>query len=160
MNPATEQLFDAITDASVPRVRLALAQGADVNARHPLGQLTPLHLVCWLHGKRTFRSFRRSPETEQITEILLEAGADPTARDGMGDLAKRAGMNSSCHMPAAWCEGGDVPRCLVQRMAELTAAQRWPEPEVDGSGNPANGGKMGSYVARNIYRRDRFKDAA
>ena len=160
MNPATENLFDAITDANPAGVRLALAQGADVNARHPLGQLTPLHLVCWMHGKRTFRSFRRSPETEQITELLLAAGADPTARDGMGAMAKRAGMNSSCHMPAAWCEGGEVPRCLVRRMAELTAAQRWPEPGVDGTGNPANGGKMGSYVARGIMRKDRFKDAA
>lgn len=160
MNPATENLFDAITDASVPGVRQALAEGADVNARHPLGQLTPLHLVCWLHGKRTYRSFHRSPETEQITELLLEAGADPTARDGMGAMAKRAGMNSSCHMPAAWCEGGDVPRCLVQRMAELTAAQRWPEPETDGTANPANNGKVGSYVGRNIYRKDRYRVAA
>lgn len=158
MNLATETLFDAITDANVPRVRLALMQGADVNARHSLGQLTPLHMVCWMHGKRTYRSFHRSPETELITEFLLAAGADPTARDGMGAMAKRAGLDSSCHMPAAWCGEGEVPRCLARRMEDLAAQCTWPAPDPDGRDGMMNG-KQGSFIARGITRRSNQKAA-
>lgn len=160
MNPATENLFDSITDINPAGVRIALIQGADVNARHPLGKLTPLHLACWMHGKRTTRSLRTSPETELIAQLLLDAGADPTARDGAGDLAKQAGLDSSCHMPAAWAGHGETPRCVQKIMAEKTAAQTWPEPEVDGTGNPAWGGKVGSHVARGIVRKERIRQAA
>lgn len=160
MTPATSYLFDAITDINVFGVQCALALGADVNARHPLGKLTPLHFACWIHGKRTARALRQSPETEEIALLLLKAGADPTARDGAGDLAKQAGLDSSCHMPAAWAGQGEAPRCVKHAMAAKAAAQTWPEPEVDGTGNPAWGGKVGSHIARGIAFRERRKAAA
>lgn len=160
MNPATEHLFDAILTVDVAGVRQALADGADVNARHPMGKATPMHWACYKHGSKTFRSLAVSPKTELIAQILLEAGADLTLRDGLGPYAKQLGFESSCRLPAAWAEQGEMPRCVHRRMQELAAAQHWPEPETDGTGNPAMNGKVGSYVGRGIFRKDKYARAA
>lgn len=144
MNAQTEKLFDAILDVNVAGVRRALAHGADVNARHPMGGLTPLHLACYRHGQRTYRAFWQSPETETIAALLLDAGADPLARDRMGPRSALIGIDLSCQMPAAWRGDGEMPKCLRDRMVLLTAANTFPEADPDKrEGNERLNGRKG-----------------
>jgi hypothetical protein len=159
MTPATDNLFDAITDCNVQGVQDALKSGADVNARHRLGKLTPLHFTCMIHGWLAARDLRRSDETEAIAQILLDAGADPTLRDAAGHLAKLAGLDADCQRPNVWAKGA-APRCVTRRMEELTAQNKFPAPDPDGHANPLIGGKVGSHIARGIAFRERRKAAA
>ena len=82
MNPPNLSLTGAVTDGDIEAVRTLLAAGSDVN-RPTSGGQTPLILAI---------VFRRI----KILSLLLEAGADPQLRDGLGlnavDWAERKGF--------------------------------------------------------------------
>jgi TonB family protein len=81
MNPADVLLTRAITDGDMATVRSLVAAGSDVNTT--IGGQTPLILAV---------AFRHI----DILKLLLEAGANPQIRDGLGmnaiDWAKRKGF--------------------------------------------------------------------
>ena len=71
---ATAALFQAIRDFNVEKMRLAIAQGADLEAKNRDG-CTPLYAaVAPFGGNRA------------IITLLLEAGANPNARDLRGQI--------------------------------------------------------------------------
>lgn len=145
MNP-TEQLAFFLAQAnralclSQPDVaqarqtlRLATAvihMGADVNVVLDFN-LRPLHLACRAHAKIAQSCFRKSPESEDLIEALLDAGADPLVRDHLPEARFMSGEPAGCMMPAAWCEGY-TPKALRDAMEALAGAGAWPEP------NPSN----------------------
>ena len=99
---------DAIQRADVEAVQQLLAACPDVNSIRFLAKLTALHLACRcfalaLHGPKA-----RLDRAEKIVNLLLDAGADPEARDAMSQL------------PASW---GSPPR-LRERMRQITEAGR------------------------------------
>lgn len=151
MTPISEILFDAIQECDPVAVRRALTQGAAVNAKAHFG-LTPLHVACRIHGLKAQRQLCHSLSTALIIQILLEAGADVTARDNVSGKMG-IGESASGHMPAAWCEG-ETPECLRLRMWELASANVWPTADPDKKeGNPLVSGSKGSFVARGMMRR-------
>lgn len=93
---ATSLLTDAVADGDLARVRRALANDADIEIRNRRGQ-TPL--VVATKAERT-----------RIARALLEAGADPNAKDDIQDSAfLYAGAEGLNEILAATLEhGADV----------------------------------------------------
>jgi hypothetical protein len=107
----------------------AVLMGADVNA--PLDfNLRPLHLACRAHAQISRRCIRNSPESVELIEELLLAGADPLARDRLPE-GRINGERISGLMPAAWCEGY-TPKVLHDAMQALAEKGTWPEANPDG----------------------------
>lgn len=71
-------LYDAISDADADEVRRRLAQGADVGHRYG-DDSTPLHVAVASCG------WQEPEMIAPIVRLLLEAGADPNARQRNGD---------------------------------------------------------------------------
>ena len=101
---------DAIQRADVEAVQRLLAACPDINAIRFLAKLTPLHLACRCYSLAQHGPKSRLDRAEQIVNLLLDAGADPEARDAMSQL------------PASW---GNPPR-LRERMQKIAEAGRIP----------------------------------
>lgn len=119
---------DAIQRADVQAVQRLLDECPDINAVRLLAKLTPLHLACRCYSLALHGPKARLDRAEQIVNLLLEAGADPEARDAMSQL------------PASW---GNPPR-LRERMREIAVAGRIP---VTGFGTFEHLGASCSYKA-------------
>ena len=76
-------LHRAVRTRTSEAVRALLAGGARVNGRNGSGS-TPLHLAVQSTGRGGAGSARARSEQEKIIEILLEAGARPSEKDGKG----------------------------------------------------------------------------
>lgn len=107
-------LLQSILLESPPLVRLALASGGDVQERTLYGW-SPLHLAVHLYARRS-RHFQSTLSMDAIITLLLERGADPTARD------------TRTHMPVALGEGV-APQSLRDAMARLTETGLFADPE-------------------------------
>ncbi|MBN8924562.1 MAG: hypothetical protein BGP10_13210 [Rhodanobacter sp. 68-29] len=103
-------LADAIQRADVEAVQQLLAACPNINGVRLLAKLTPLHLACRCYALAQHGPKSRLDRAEQIVNFLLDAGADPEARDAMSQL------------PASW---GNPPR-LRERMREIAEAGRIP----------------------------------
>lgn len=103
-------LHDAVQAGDVDAVEQALANGANPNAK-TIYALAPLHIAARLYGLKR-RQDRPAQRWATIVELLLDAGADPTAKDFAGS------------MPAKWCEGFQPP-ALRARMMALAEADQW-----------------------------------
>lgn len=114
---------DAIQRADVEAVQKLLAGCTDINAVRLLAKLTPLHLACRCYALAQHGPKSKLDRAEQIVNLLLDAGADPEARDATSQL------------PASW---GNPPR-LRERMRQIAEAGR-----IDVS-NPARFENLGSY---------------
>lgn len=101
---------DAIQRADVEAVRRLLAGCPDINAVRLLAKLTPLHLACRCYALAQHGPKARLDRAEQIVNLLLDAGADPEARDAMSQL------------PSSW---GNPPR-LRERMRQIAEDGRIP----------------------------------
>lgn len=99
---------DAIQRADVEAVQRLLAACPDINAIRFLAKLTPLHLACRCYALAQHGPKSRLDRAEQIVNLLLDAGADPEARDAMSQL------------PASW---GSPPR-LRERMQQIAEQGR------------------------------------
>ncbi|HUS34688.1 MAG TPA: ankyrin repeat domain-containing protein, partial [Verrucomicrobiae bacterium] len=78
-NAATVELFEAIRKNDLKKIQAAIKNGADINRVSPSGG-TPLG---W--------AVSDEPESEQLVDILLKAGADPNrSRDGQTVLMRAA----------------------------------------------------------------------
>ena len=94
-----DDLFEAVESGTASEVKAALSAGADPGgARTGFGE-TPLHTAAW-----------RNSNPSVIT-ALIEAGADPVARDLDGDtpLHWAALFNSNPSVITALIEGGADP---------------------------------------------------
>jgi ankyrin repeat protein len=83
-------LHRAVRTRSSEAVRVLIAGGADVRARNGSGS-TPLHLAVQNTGRGGSGSDWARDEQRKIIDILLEAGAKPTDRDGKGKTVLDAG---------------------------------------------------------------------
>jgi len=111
-------LLDAIQRSDVDAALSALALGASVTARHVF-KTTPLHIAVLCYDRaRSAHCRARETAAEKIVEALLDAGADPQARDANGD------------MPSVWACNSGAPRCLALRMRQLAEAGAFPDPRV------------------------------
>ena len=99
---------DAIQRSDVEALQKLLAACPDINTVRLLAKLTPLHLACRCYALAQHGPKSRLDRAEQIVNLLLDAGADPEARDAMSQL------------PASW---GSPPR-LRQRMRQIAEAGR------------------------------------
>lgn len=99
---------DAIQRADVEALQDLLAGCPDVNSIRFLAKLTPLHLACRCYALALHGPKARLDRAEKIVNLLLDAGADPEARDAMSQL------------PASW---GNPPR-LRERMQQIAEAGR------------------------------------
>jgi ankyrin repeat protein len=82
-------LHRAVRTRSSEAVRALLAGGADARGGNRNGS-TPLHLAVQNTGRGGSGSERARDEQRAIIEILLEAGAKPTDRDGNGKTVLEA----------------------------------------------------------------------
>lgn len=101
---------DAIQRADVEAVQQLLAACPNINGVRLLAKLTPLHLACRCYALARHGPKSRLDRAEQIVNLLLDAGADPEARDAMSQL------------PSSW---GNPPR-LRERMRQIAEAGRIP----------------------------------
>ena len=101
---------DAIQRADVEAVHRLLAGCTDINAVRLLAKLTPLHLACRCYALAQHGPKARLDRAEQIVNLLLDAGADPEARDATSQL------------PSSW---GNPPR-LRERMQKIAESGRIP----------------------------------
>ena len=101
---------DAIQRADLEALQKLLAACPDINAIRFLAKLTPLHLACRCYSLAQHGPKSRLDRAEQIVNLLLDAGADPEARDAMSQL------------PASW---GNPPR-LRERMRQIAEDGRIP----------------------------------
>lgn len=146
------------------RVRLALAAGADVNARDVAGR-TPLHWAAWV-------GFVKRPRvTSTIADILIEAGADVNAVDEQGltplhyaclegyDAIVKALLTAGADAGAKDKQGRtgadiaavrEFDRILALLKAEGVEAAPAAEPEDPGQepAPPAGTGKFGAELRR------------
>jgi len=99
---------DAIQRSDIEAVQQLLAACPDINAVRFLAKLTPLHLACRCYALAQHGPKSRLDRAEKIVNLLLDAGADPEARDAMSQL------------PASW---GNPPR-LRERMQQIAEAGR------------------------------------
>lgn len=128
---------DAIQRADVEAVQRLLAACPDINAIRFLAKLTALHLACRCYSLALHGPKARVDRAEKIVNLLLDAGADPEARDAMSQL------------PASW---GNPPR-LRERMRQIAEAGR-----IDVS-SPARFESLGSYC-NNKSHRDGYDNTA
>lgn len=108
-----EGLFLAAGGSDVAEVRGLLDAGANVNARQPLTGMTPL-MAC---------------STRAIAAILLERGADPSARDLLGATALHHAVSADeavSLVPLLISRGADVNAVAEKQNAEspLLAARQ------------------------------------
>jgi hypothetical protein len=137
-------------DVAQARLTLRLAtfavlMGADVNASLDFN-LRPLHLACRAHAQISRRCIRNSPESVELIEELLLAGADPLARDRLPQ-GRINGQLACGMMPAAWCEGY-TPEALHNAMEALAAKGTWPEVNPDNQYDDDETRPIGSGVSR------------
>jgi ankyrin repeat protein len=85
-------LHRAVRTRSSVAVRALLAGGADIHLKNKSGS-TPLHLAVQDTGRGGSGSPRNRSEQAKIISILVEAGANPMARDGKGKTAVDAAPN-------------------------------------------------------------------
>ena len=133
------QLFDAVRDNSLPRVRQALTANADPNAANRFGE-TPLFRASWLGQVEIVRALLQGGANPNKTDckgstplsftscvrtvkVLLEAGADPNAADCFG--------NTPLH--ASWSSELTVAMVLHQAGADLYARNIHGETPLDRS---------------------------
>lgn len=92
--------FKALAEGNVGYVKEALAAGISPNVRFQLNRMQPLHIAVAGYA-RARRTERKSAiqAFDQITQILLDAGADPVALDARNLTPAAAGE-------------GEVPACL------------------------------------------------
>jgi ankyrin repeat protein len=114
-------LHDAAQAGDVDGVERALAAGAEPNAK-TLFALTPLHLAARVYGLRRVQDMP-AQRWSAIVDLLLAAGANPTARDWQGSI------------PAKWCEGFQPPG-LLARMKALSDSGEW-KPGANGAARNA-----------------------
>lgn len=108
--PDAAPFIDAIQRADVEAVRGLLAGCSDINGVRLLAKLTPLHLACRCYSLALHGPKSKIDRSEQIVNLLLDAGADPEARDAMSQL------------PSSW---GNPPR-LRERMRQIAEEGRIP----------------------------------
>lgn len=108
----TSPLHEAAACASPAAVALLCSHGADPNAVNYSGR-TPLHIVC----KRTL--FTPDALQEQVVEILLANGANPTSRDASGLKPSEQAADT-----ASMCSFDSSPVRSVLR-DRLLCAERW-----------------------------------
>lgn len=101
---------DAIQRADVEALKRLLDACPDINAVRLLAKLTLLHLACRCYALAQHGPKSRLDRAEQIVNLLLDAGADPEARDAMSQL------------PSSW---GNPPR-LRERMRQIAEEGRIP----------------------------------
>ena len=101
---------DAIQRADVEAVQKLLAACTDINAVRLLAKLTPLHLACRCYSLALHGPKSKLDRAEQIVNLLLDAGADPEARDAMSQL------------PSSWGN----PSRLRERMRQIAEEGRIP----------------------------------
>ncbi len=85
-------LHRAVRTRASDAVRALLAGGAEVRARNGNGS-APLHLAVQDTGRGGAGSARARSEQEKIVAMLLEAGAQPTDKDGRGKSVVEAATN-------------------------------------------------------------------
>lgn len=92
--------FKALAEGNVVYVSAALAGGISPNLRFRLFRMQPLHIAVagYARARRTERK-AAAQAFEQITQLLLDAGADPVALDARNLTPAAAGE-------------GEVPACL------------------------------------------------
>ena len=100
---ATAALFRAIERNNIERMRLAITQGADLEAKNKDG-CTPLYAVVAKPGAN-----------RAIVKLLLEAGANPNARDPRGQIP--------LHVAARDCRISDVEQ-LVSAGSDVNARDK------------------------------------
>lgn len=114
-------LHDAVQSGDVDAVERALACGANPNAK-TLFALTPLHVAARVYGLKRGQDMP-AQRWAAIVDLLLAAGADPTAQDWQGSI------------PAKWCEGFQPPG-LLARMKALSGSGEW-KPGANGAARNA-----------------------
>lgn len=97
--PAVKDIWKAVATGDVERVKGLLAEGADVNQRHPASGVTPLTLAAL---------FNQLP----VAQALLDHGADVNARDDKGATPLHA---------AALFGRAEIVRRLIERGADVHA---------------------------------------
>jgi hypothetical protein len=102
----------AIANGDVDTVEMLLAMGANPSTATLFG-LTPLHIAVRAYSNRRSK-YKCAERWSTITRLLLEAGADPLAKDFRGSI------------PAAWGEGF-TPPVLRDLLIELGANDVWKE---------------------------------
>jgi hypothetical protein len=102
----------AVAHGDVDTVETLLTMGADPNIATLFG-LTPLHIVVRAYANRR-SAYKCAERWSTITRLLLEAGADPIAKDFRGSI------------PAAWGEGL-VPPPLRDLLIEFGTSGVWKE---------------------------------
>jgi len=134
------QLFDAVRDNSLLRVRQALTANADPNAANRFGE-TPVFRASWLGQVEIVRALLQGGANPNKTDckgstplsftscvrtvkVLLEAGADPNAADCFGNTPLHA---------ASWSSELTVAMVLHQAGADLYARNIHGETPLDRS---------------------------
>jgi ankyrin repeat protein len=82
----TTPLHRAIRARSPEAVRCLLERGARVDATHGRQRTTPLHIAT--HSTGASGTKGTHAEQQEILELLLRYGADPTARDAKGSFPR------------------------------------------------------------------------
>jgi ankyrin repeat protein len=132
------ELHDAVFDGDAHTVRVMIEtlptgkRKAFVNRQTFMGW-TPLHLTVIAFSKSA-RLYKPTQRWEDITKLLLDAGADATLRDKCGGMASSLGS-------------GHEPKALRAEMARLASAGAWPslDPEDELAGKRCMRGPQYHY---------------